>query len=239
MKNKISLVLVLITILFSACTKMPTACMSADKQNTEVGTTVSFQSCATEADKITWDFGDGSKGEGENASHAYTKPGNYLVTMSAFSKKDKKWDKASSIVTVKDFVFKTLTLKSFPAKNNGLDWDGPKVTIPLVGIEIPGQSAPEPDINMVLSTASDSWSVDLATIADAKQEEYTFNLEAYNYKLTNEDFKLVLTDTGVELQGQTQVDPQPMQTFTFNPYTAISNGKINLSSNGYVIEITF
>lgn len=66
--------------------KSPNAAFSFDPQNPDEGEQVSFNATATSdpdssIDSYSWDFGDGSTGQGDIVSHTYDVEGQYTVTL--------------------------------------------------------------------------------------------------------------------------------------------------------------
>ncbi len=247
MKKVLAIILIIPSLVMVSCKKQPTACLSADKTSINVGETVNFSSCATDAESVSWDFGNGSKAEGNSASQTFNTPGSYLVTMTAKSKKDKKWDKASIVVNVKEpvkdrFITKIL-LKSFPtAPSQGGTWDTTQSTGGLP-FTLPG-NAPEPDLNVVFKASNNSWSLNLGTTNDVTQSQLplTWNYEHQWIRTLDQDYQIVISDADFTIT--LGVPPSlntfntPMKTFTFNPQTAtLTNGKLVLSDNGYEVEI--
>ncbi len=247
MKKVLVIILIIPSLLMVSCKKQPEACLSADKTIVNIGETVNFTSCATDAEKVSWDFGNGSKAEGTSASQSFNAAGSYLVTMTAKSKKDKKWDKASIVITVKEpvkdrFITKIL-LKSFPATPpQGGTWD---TTITGIPIPLPG-NAPEPDINVVFKASNNSWSVNLGTTNDVTQAQLplSWNYEHQWIRTLNQDYQIVISDADFSVSGG--IPPTitnfntPMKTFTFNPRTAsLAGNKLILNDGGYEVEIHF
>lgn len=91
----------LVTI--SGCVKEPIAEITADKSEVETGENVKFSNSSQEALSYEWNFGDGTIISTEKApSHSWSTAGTYIVTMTAYSKKEKKKDEASLTVIVND-----------------------------------------------------------------------------------------------------------------------------------------
>ena len=63
--------------------------VSADKTSGAAGLKVAFTATAKDADSpeltYSWDFGDGTEGEGLNTTHRYKKTGTYTATFTARS----------------------------------------------------------------------------------------------------------------------------------------------------------
>jgi PKD repeat protein len=165
-KILVLLMLPAILISFTGCRKTPVSCISADKKEITEGGEVAFTSCATDAARVVWDFGHGTTVEGESATHKFTKAGVYLVTATSYSKKDKRSDKASVLITVnappapKSRYLTKVVLKGFPLKKpDGSNWDT------SIG------SSPEPDVFIQLKLNDQNWSLRTSTIGNAKEAD--------------------------------------------------------------------
>ncbi len=249
MKKIFALIFVIPSLVMVSCRKQPTACISADKTAIMIGETVNFASCATDAESVSWDFGNGNKAEGTTVSQTFNAAGSYLVTMTAKSKKDKKWDKASVVINVKEpakdrFITKIL-LKSFPATPpQGGTWDTTQ-TIPGFSLPLPG-NGPEPDLVVTFKTADNSWTLNLGTSNDVPQSQLplTWNYAQQWIRVTDQDYQFVIADNDFTanpgLPPSVNFYTATMKTFTFNPKTAtLTNGRLILSEDGYEVEIHF
>lgn len=92
------------SMLFTSCSKEPTASISADKTNVGIDESIKFSNSSTDAASYKWDFGDGTSSIDKEPSKVYTKAGTYNVKMTAYSKKEKKSDEASVSITVNEAV---------------------------------------------------------------------------------------------------------------------------------------
>jgi PKD repeat protein len=101
LKITFQLILIGILLVFSSCQKEPTANFTFTNNNLEVNETIHFNNTSTDAVSYEWEFGDGGTSSAENPSYSYSKPGTFTVTLTALSKKGKKSDKASTVITVK------------------------------------------------------------------------------------------------------------------------------------------
>lgn len=90
LKKSLLLFFTFIAILFSACKKMPTASFSTSKASAEIDEVITFTNTSSDAVSYSWTFGDGGVSTDESPSHAYTAAGTYSVTLTAYSKKEKK-----------------------------------------------------------------------------------------------------------------------------------------------------
>jgi PKD repeat protein len=100
MKKAIFLSATSMVIALSSCQKEPMACFESSASTATVGQTVNFTNCTMDGHHYMWNFGDGGMAETENASHAYSSPGTYKVTLEAMSKNGKKSDEVSKTITV-------------------------------------------------------------------------------------------------------------------------------------------
>ncbi len=81
----------------------PVADFTFDRSTIEAGESVSFVSQTTgEPTSLVWDFGDGGSAEGTGAVHRFTRPGAYLVTLTATN--DAGSTSASTTITVVEAV---------------------------------------------------------------------------------------------------------------------------------------
>lgn len=102
MKNYIIFLVGTLTFSFASCTKEPTANINANKTEVEVNEEVSFTNSSQEAESYLWEFGDGTTSTQKEPVKAYSKAGEYTVYLTAYSKNEKKDDRASLIVSVKE-----------------------------------------------------------------------------------------------------------------------------------------
>ncbi len=84
MKKSILLISIL-AILLSACTKDPEACFQA---NTSAGNKfASFSNCSIDAISYDWDFGDGTSSLAQSPNHTFANYGTYQVSLRVANKK--------------------------------------------------------------------------------------------------------------------------------------------------------
>ena len=95
-------VLFFAAIAISSCTKEPGASFTVSSKVVSTNENVKFTNTSTDADHYSWDFGDGTKSTDENPTHAYSKEGSYTITLTAYSKNDKKSNTYSESITVAD-----------------------------------------------------------------------------------------------------------------------------------------
>jgi hypothetical protein len=220
--------------LLSSCSKKPLACITVNKSIYTVGEAVNLTSCAVDADRIVWSFGDGSaEMEGESVTHTFSQAGSYLVEMRALSKKDKKWDRSNVIITVNSAKTRYLTriqLNSYNINNpSGATWD----------------AAPNANPDLLVEYGLDSSATRFTTnpvISDVSLNQlpinWDFSVSSAKPILSNSNWRIVLLDSdGTILQPSFE----SMAIFKFNPatITASSPGKIVLNDSNYQLELSF
>ncbi len=89
--------------IFSSCTKAPTGCFNADKQNVNVGEDIEFTDCSSDAASWLWDFGNGVTSTAQNPIHYYDAAGDYTVTLTVYSANEKKNDSKTMLIHVSDY----------------------------------------------------------------------------------------------------------------------------------------
>jgi len=234
MKKLLFLIALPMAFMITSCKKQPAACFSSDKTSVEIGETVSFESCATDAETIEWDFGDGTTAEGESAAHSWDAPGTYLVQMKVLSKKDKKIDRFSATITVKGYTryLTKAVLKDYAeTKPDGSLWDQ--------GGFIP--TGPEPDVYLRFRLAgSTSWEFTTSVKSNITPADlpFTWNLTQQNIYLSNQSVEIEVRDDNSF--GSTFAS-ELMKAWTINPATAGENEVIKLTdiTLGYELELHF
>jgi PKD repeat protein len=211
-------------VLLSACQKTPVSCISADKKTAGINETINFSSCSENGVKYVWDFGDGSAAAGETASHAYSAPGTYLVTLTAYSKKDRKWDDGYILITVSTPKKKYLTkiiMNNFPPQDpNGNDWD------PFVNTE--------PDIYINLSSGNWQYGSTIVSNATSANLPYTWDLSPVTILLTDTTWTIEMLDDDTPTSG-----PDLMAGWTLNPDSTGIAGMISLVSGSADIQLFY
>ena len=234
---------------FNSCKKDPIGCASSDKSSALVDETITFTSCSENALRITWDFGDNKTEEGNSVTHFYSKTGTYLVKMTAYSKKDKEWDRTAMIVTITDppvapaplkrFLTK-IVLKAVPDKKpNGDEWDG----LYAFGTST-GTSTSDPSVLLKLETGG--WSLTSSIIKDVSSGALpaTWDFSPDNILLINEKWTIEVWD-GQNGNALYDSVPELMNGWTsINLSTATAtNGVISLSygaaPDAYSLDIYF
>lgn len=231
MKNKLLLLALPALLFIASCTKQPAACFTASKTTVELDELVTFTSCATDGSSYEWDFADGTKAEGENASHKWTKPGVYLVQLKVLSKDKKKVDRYSAAITVKGYTryLTKVVLKSLETKKpDGSDWDTPS---PIPGVTI----NPEPDVLVRLRLTAGGWDYNTANKGDIKTSDLP-----YTWNLTQQNIYMYTDSWTVELRDDDVINSELMKAFTVsNPATAGADGKIALTDGNYQLELYY
>ncbi len=97
--KRITLLAFLIPLLAVSCQKLPDSSFSVSDTSVAVDEYVYFYNYSINADRYEWDFGDGYMSNDVEPFHAYQTPGNYVVTLTAISKKGLS-SQSSSILTV-------------------------------------------------------------------------------------------------------------------------------------------
>lgn len=135
--KSLSVMLLFSVVLLTSCIKKPSASFSVSNTNPKVGESVSFTNTSTDAKTYEWNFGDGYTSSESNPSHVYSSAGYKNVTLTAYSKKEKKSDNSSASINVKaigDVMFWTdestvynitVTLRGIDKKITGYYYSAP------------------------------------------------------------------------------------------------------------------
>ena len=107
-----------IAITFSSCQKEPEACFTPSSSSVETGASISFLNCTDNGDSYLWNFGDNSTSTSETPTHIFNSPGIYLVSLTAYSKNEKKKSNISKTITVTSPTPPTVAITS-PADEAG------------------------------------------------------------------------------------------------------------------------
>lgn len=99
--NKNSLLIIGVLLLVWSCRKAPEAEISADKTSAGVDEVITFTNTSENSKTFFWDFGDGTSSNREEPKKAYTSPGYYTVTMTAYSKKERDDSQSSLAILVR------------------------------------------------------------------------------------------------------------------------------------------
>jgi PKD repeat protein len=103
MKNTFLLFTAIAVTVFTGCRKTPQANISADKTSVEVNEKVVFSNSTIDGVSYKWDFGDETTSTEKAPNKSYSKSGKYVVSMTAYSKNEKKSDAKSITITVNDY----------------------------------------------------------------------------------------------------------------------------------------
>lgn len=240
MKHLPSLLFVLSVFIFISCKKQPpVACITADRTDNSIDSLFTFYNCSTGADRVVWDFGDGTQQEGgDSARHAYSTVGPHLVTLKAYSKKDKLVDKASLIANVPPPMpllpplhryLNRVVLTAFPStKTGGATWDATINTAP--------------DLIIRLHYTDNTWGMQTNVIQNAQATSVpaTYSFAPNNILLTDANWAIDLLDDDSPMTGGAG-GMELMASFTDNLGIAAadSSNKIVFSGSGAQIEIYF
>lgn len=92
---------VTVGFMFTSCIKEPVSCLTAGSTAAIVDEEISFANCSEDAETYEWNFGDSSDVvTTATANHAFESEGTFTVTLTAYSKKEKKSTQATTLVTV-------------------------------------------------------------------------------------------------------------------------------------------
>ena len=72
---------VLIVVLCTSCSEVPTACFEVDSNIQRVTDYVRITNCSIKAKRFEWDFGDGNTSSQRNPAHSYASPGKYEIKL--------------------------------------------------------------------------------------------------------------------------------------------------------------
>jgi PKD repeat protein len=218
-----------VCLIISSCTKTPQSCITADKTIVFVGENISFTSCAIDAKRTSWNFGDGSVSQEANALHSYANPGIYQVQLRVFSNKDKKWDTSTLIVNVKEKIryLKKIQINSFNINDpNNTSWDA--------------APASAPDVFVQFGISGSALLNQTNTIQELQLNQCPVFWDFSSVGLpilTNQTWKIIIKDND---STPIQTSSQDMISFEFNPYTITSTDNvISLISGNYSVEVTF
>ncbi|MBU0766105.1 MAG: PKD domain-containing protein, partial [Bacteroidetes bacterium] len=142
MNKVIFLILPLVCFLcLSACKKQPTADFNVSATTVTAGNPVDFTNKSEDAASYMWDFGDGQTSTAESPTHVYATAGNYTVTLTAYSEKEKKSDNAGKTIVVEPDYSITITTPNSLSEwntetNYEITWTHTITTIAFVDIQL-------------------------------------------------------------------------------------------------------
>lgn len=112
---KIKYFLPLVAVALTSCIKEPTACFETSTSTVEIFQPVKLNNCSENAESYEWSieetsvslfsFGSVKETSAESPSQVWNYPGTYDVSLTAYSKKEKKKDEVSETVTVVDVCY--------------------------------------------------------------------------------------------------------------------------------------
>jgi uncharacterized protein (TIGR02145 family) len=108
-KMRFYILLPLIVFIFGSCQKEPTASFNASKTTAEVGETITFNNTSLNAHSFEWNFGDQNTSTLETPSHSYNVANSYLVSLTAYSKNEKKKHTVSVLIEIIEAPETTIT----------------------------------------------------------------------------------------------------------------------------------
>jgi len=97
--KKTILLIAITTLLLAGCEMRPDASFYCSSSTLELGEPVHFTNTSINAVDFEWDFGDGTFSTNRDVSHAFTEPGSYTITLTAYSS-DNRLDRAYKTIHV-------------------------------------------------------------------------------------------------------------------------------------------
>lgn len=139
--KKIFILLLFATILFTGCKKEdpPIANFTA-KSSAYLTESVSFRSTSENADKITWEFGDGKTAIGESVQHAYQESGMFNVKLTAENEGGKDTYSQSITISIGKAEFNITNKTSWGIYLLSCKWGDPDVEFTEYGYIASGTS---------------------------------------------------------------------------------------------------
>lgn len=105
MKRLIYPIILGIAVLSVSCSRTPEACLNTPKTVVDLGESITFENCTERTSKYEIDFGDGNSADDDDSdalTHAFEKPGTFVVTLEAEHEKSGNKDEMSVTVTVNE-----------------------------------------------------------------------------------------------------------------------------------------
>jgi len=99
-------------LVFVSCQKLPDASFYTSESTIPIGEYVYFYNSSFNADRYEWDFGDGYMSNDENPFHAYSAPGNYMVTLTAISIKGLSSQTSAYITVTGNIPYASFTVST-------------------------------------------------------------------------------------------------------------------------------
>lgn len=99
---KTALPTIAIFLIFTSCKKEPELSFVVNKYEASVGESLTFTNNTEMKNlyNLSWNFGDGGSASSFNATHAYSEPGDYTVTLSGTNRKGNKYYSTSKLITI-------------------------------------------------------------------------------------------------------------------------------------------
>ncbi len=96
----LSALILILAISLLGCQKEPSANFTASKISAIANEAILFTNSTTNGDHYKWEFGDGTTSEEKNPSHSYATIGDYMVSLTAYSKNGKKSNSISQKISI-------------------------------------------------------------------------------------------------------------------------------------------
>ena len=155
----------------------------------EIYIPVKFENLSRNADNYKWDFGDGSEASTEIAPiHTYEESGKFIVSLTAFTKDDQMSTETRVIEIGERYLTGMFIINLNMKDGNGNPWDadgsGPDVLIQLGPVDFKTEDEIEGFFVDSLNVGAFETPIGIRTT----------DLLRDNYKLTNEDFFILLEE---------------------------------------------
>lgn len=129
-------------VVWQGCKKTeetPVSCFTQNKSTIMVNETIQFGNCSSNADKVKWEFGDGTSSADFTPTKSYSSAGVYNVKLTVYSASGNQSSESQSVITVNDtngnvnnnpgpytrFFITKVEIMNFPPKTPaGQAWDG-------------------------------------------------------------------------------------------------------------------
>jgi len=95
----------IIYLVCTGCNKKPAASFALYNTELEAQSEVLFTNTSENAGSYSWDFGDGNSSTDESPTHIYSKEGTYIVELTAYATKNKKFHKFSKKIIIGPKVY--------------------------------------------------------------------------------------------------------------------------------------
>jgi len=109
----------------TSCHKQPGACFNYPLEKIVTGQEIVFRNCSQNGVAYRWAFGDSTISNELSPTHTYSDPGDYIVTLTVYSKGDMKKDEVSKTIKVeKGLYYKLSGYWNWYAKETENYWNG-------------------------------------------------------------------------------------------------------------------